>query len=364
MVPSIVFGISLDIKNKCRMMSYKKILRLISLSIILLGTASTGCSQTDYAIRDRYYHHAEKATQQFRTRLTSPNINDRRDLSIDIFNFNNGSGLPAELTFGELYPRLLNDPNVRVRGTSLWSIGSALNYGLLRGEGAPLLNYALQDPNSGIRKLAAQFSFSGNFSKELVRPELIRRLADPNEQVRRASIYSLVGGAYQLEEKPIDEESLLQDSRPESRESLAMLLRYRQRLDDPELSKLLKLTQDANSKVRSKAIWTLAKWIKKQPSKNPKIIPSLLPFLTDTDPSIRMSTAYALGQSGKSAVKVIPNLVPLLKDKNNLVRGYAVEALGNIGSSQEIRSHLGPLLNDSSLFVRELTTKTLQKDKK
>jgi HEAT repeat protein len=342
-------------------MNYKTTIRSISLSIILLGASSAGCSQTDYAIRDRYYHRAEKGAEQFRTRLTSPNINDRQTLNSDILN----SELPAELTIGELYPRLLNDPNIRIRGNTLSLIGSISNsQGSLGGEAAPLLNYALQDPNPRVRKLAAQVSLSGDFSKELVRPELIRRLADPNEQVRRASIYSLVGGAYQLEEKPIDEESLLQDSRPEARESLAMLLRYRQSLDDSELSKLLKLTQDAEPKVRSKAIWTLAKWIKKQPSKNPKIIPSLLPFLTDTDPSIRMSTAYALGQSGKSAVKAIPNLVLLLKDKNSLVRSYAVEALGNIGSSQEIKPHLDPLLNDSSRLVQELTTKALQKDKK
>ncbi len=340
-------------------MSHKKIIRQMSLSIILIGTTSTGCSLPDYAYRDRYYHRAEKATQQIRTRLTSPNINDRQDLLNDVFNFE----LPPELTIGELYPRLLNDPNVRIRGNTIALIGSMSNsQGSLGVEVAPLLNYALQDPNPKIRKLAAQISLSGNFSRELVRPELIRRLADPDERVRRASIYTLVA-SYKLEEKPIDEQNLLQNSRLEARESLATLLGYRQQLNPSDLEKLLKLTQDTDSKVRSKAIWTLAKWIKKHSSKNPKIISELLPFLTDADPSVRMSTAYALGQSGKSAVKAIPYLLALLKDQNRLVRSYAVEALGNIASSQEITPHLNPLLNDSSLLVRELTTKALQKDK-
>lgn len=339
-------------------MPYKKSIRSVSLLIVLLGTATTGC---DYVVREQYYRRAEEATQQFRTRLSSPNTNDRRDLVYDIFNFNGASGLPAELTISELYPRLLNDPNVQIRRNTISWIGSISNSsGNIGGEAAPLLNYALQDPNPGVRKLASQVARSGNFFKPLVRPELIRRLADPDERVRRASIYSLVTGSYELEQKSIDEQNLLQNSRPEARESLAILLRYRQSLDDSDLSTLLKLTQDANPQVRSTSIWTLAKWIKKHSGKNPKIIPALLPFLTDPAPSVRMSTAYALGRSGRSAVKAIPYLGTLLRDKNSLVRSYAVEALGNIGSSQEIRSHLNPLLNDSSLLVRELTSKALR----
>lgn len=65
-------------------------------------------------------------------------------------------------------------------------------------------------------------------------------------------------------------------------------------------------------------------------------ISHILPLLTDSNPRLRSSAAYILGQMGTVAQSTVAQLVPLLKDSDRDVRRITAEALGSMGNAAKL----------------------------
>ena len=82
--------------------------------------------------------------------------------------------------------------------------------------------------------------------------------------------------------------------------------------------------------------------------------------LSDSDPRVRRSAAYALGAFGDQAVKTLPSLRAALRDKAPTVRQNAAWAIGKMGDpGEETVLELCALLSDESPIVKRLTASAL-----
>jgi HEAT repeat protein len=86
---------------------------------------------------------------------------------------------------------------------------------------------------------------------------------------------------------------------------------------------------------------------------SPEAVPTLTELLKDPDPSLRQSTAFALGQIGPGSKEAIPSLLEALKDKNDEVRTGAIMALKQIKvDAKTAMPFLLETLKDKNIFVR------------
>ncbi|WP_293150251.1 MULTISPECIES: HEAT repeat domain-containing protein [unclassified Microcoleus] len=134
-----------------------------------------------------------------------------------------------------------------------------------------------------------------------------------------------------------------------------------QRFGASAIPALVKASKDSDVLVRRRAAVLLAKSllvseINRSPlfsSEAKAVVPQLVLLLKDSDPDVRISAVYALGNIGGEAKTVIPQLIPLLQDSDASVRSSAASTLGLIGKeAKAVVPQLVPLLQDSDTSVR------------
>lgn len=100
------------------------------------------------------------------------------------------------------------------------------------------------------------------------------------------------------------------------------------------LSDLLKIIEEGDSKLRSRAVDEIGRM-------GPRAVvalPVLRRTLKDKDPRVRSSSALAIGKFGEAADPAVPDLIRALRDKNVDVRYCAAHSLARVGTRRAQRA--------------------------
>jgi HEAT repeat protein len=101
----------------------------------------------------------------------------------------------------------------------------------------------------------------------------------------------------------------------------------------PAIRPLIEATENANEKVRERAILAL-EYMKPSPPK--EMAAALLPRLADPCSKVRSQAVKAIGSLGKDTEKTLPKILALAeKDPDDSVRNRAIEAIGCLGKDGE-----------------------------
>jgi HEAT repeat protein len=98
------------------------------------------------------------------------------------------------------------------------------------------------------------------------------------------------------------------------------------------IPQMLPLLKDPSEAVRSSTVDALGKMGLAAKS----AIPQIIPLLNDGSGPVRRNSVEALGKMGQSAKSAVPQIIPLLHDSDYYVRCYTISAIGKIGDSAEL----------------------------
>lgn len=105
--------------------------------------------------------------------------------------------------------------------------------------------------------------------------------------------------------------------------------------------------------VRNDAAQALGHW-----DGTPEVVQALVSLLDDTEPEVRDSAAWSLGQIGADAAASVPRLIELMRSSTGRLRERAAIALGNIGQASsaavpdliELLQHPDPEVQDTAAY--------------
>lgn len=117
---------------------------------------------------------------------------------------------------------------------------------------------------------------------------------------------------------------------------------------------LLNALSDEGSGVASYAAQTLAGF-------GAQVVPELIGLLSDTRENTRMKAAYAIMFIGPEAIDAVPRLIVLLSDPDVSVRLNAIEALGSIGYQEGVVPALVGLFDDPDDGIRRAAVIAISK---
>ena len=165
--------------------------------------------------------------------------------------------------------------------------------------------YSSEERLSAIKKLEEL----GTFADAAI-PQLVKTLADGNNDIRNAATESL---------KEIDPQW------PESESARSVI---------PDLVKLL-LTKDKEARnAAAQALETVdPQWPESEAAHS--VIPNLVNALFEKDKGAQIAAAEALGKIGPAAAKAVPHLIKGLSDKDRDFRCALTQTLGNMGPDAE-----------------------------
>ncbi|WP_377477339.1 MAG: HEAT repeat domain-containing protein [Microcoleus anatoxicus] len=223
----------------------------------------------------------------------------------------------------------------------------------------PALIEALRDKNLVVRQSAAQVL--QRFGTSAI-PALVKASKDSDVRVRRRAAALLNNMTYgsslvSSEAKNVMPQliSLLKDSDPDVRSSVAPFLGRISQETKTVIPQLIPLLKDSDAGVRSSVAEALTIG-----EETETVMPQLIPLLKDSDAGVRSRAASALGKIGAAAKSAVPQLVSLLKDSDAGVRSSAASALGKIGAeAKNVVPQLLPLLKDSDANVRSSASESL-----
>src|SRR5438045_2329190 len=123
---------------------------------------------------------------------------------------------------------------------------------------------------------------------------------------------------------------------------------------DPITTRAIHELSDRNSSVRERAAELLGNREVLTPSPDERqAIPALVATLGDSEPTVRMAAAFALGKIGSNGKTVIPALVQALSDKDDSVREAAARSLGWIHREPQLSvPSLATALTDNDSAVQ------------
>lgn len=185
----------------------------------------------------------------------------------------------------------LKDKNDQVR----WTAAAHLrNMGQRGVKAVPILTDLLQDKNGNVRSHAAQaLANMGNEGVEVLLKAC--KAKDASEEIRNITMQSLMYGPHRQKVLPLIFDILENDKGPGRLQALY-------------------------------AIQNMGR-LKTAP---PKLVPTLMECLKDTNPQIRWMAAMNLGNLGASAADALPVLRSLAKDTHPTVRAQAANAVTRI----------------------------------
>jgi HEAT repeat protein len=188
--------------------------------------------------------------------------------------------------------RALRDPDEEVRANAAEALHTPGHHDSKSSVSA--LTMALGDPAAGVRSCAAQTVGDFGAAAESAVPDLIRLLADTDEDVRMFAVSSLGSIGHEIGPRA---------------QTVA-----------PALCKML---ADPAESVRWEAADALG-------CLGPHAIPALIRTLGDPAADVRRQAATTLGQIGPSAKAAVPSLQKMLRDNSPGVRTEAAEAIKKI----------------------------------
>ncbi|MBI5848646.1 MAG: HEAT repeat domain-containing protein [Nitrospirae bacterium] len=194
----------------------------------------------------------------------------------------------------------------------------------------------LNDEDGHVRSIAARSIARLNKSEAV--PMLIKRLADPYEDVQEAAVDALGMLQYSLDIHEIL--AMLRSDSPVLRRNVARLLGKMKA--DRAVKDLGFALKDEKVAVRKAVVKALSQ------IGTEEAVRYLKYALTDEDPDIRISATLSLGAIGGEGI--IDSLTILTVDPDNFVRVSAARALGMLKDRNSIII-LVPLLHDESGFV-------------
>jgi HEAT repeat protein len=98
------------------------------------------------------------------------------------------------------------------------------------------------------------------------------------------------------------------------------------------IPQIIPLLNDPDAIIRSATVDALSEMGEAAKS----AIPQIIPLLGDGNTPVRTSAVKFLGHMGPSAKSAAPHIIPLLHDSDDSVRRYAISAIGGIGTSAEL----------------------------
>jgi HEAT repeat protein len=204
--------------------------------------------------------------------------------------------------------KALHDENANVRAEAALALAE---YGVAARTAAPALAEALQDEKEW-PSLAASNTLLEIGGDPAAIGALAKVLKDSRAS-RRAAAASILqscgpGAANALS-------NCLGDSDPKVRRAAYASLAYLGEAGKAAVPGLIEMTKDQDANTRSFALGCL-----ERVGPPATVVAAARPALHDTDPSVRMSAATALGNLGSVAAAAAPDLLSLTKDANAQVR--------------------------------------------
>ncbi len=206
----------------------------------------------------------------------------------------------------------LGDRDSRVRFAAMLSLND--------NSFEPALKTAAENNNLRVRS-GAILALGLNGKKKSVLPLLNKALRDKDSSIRRSAAISLASNTEILKNALKDEDPLIRVA------SASVLVEMNAEISSatPVLIEALESKDSIIRAIAVEPLLTIAKT-------NSQVLPVIVKTVQDADSGVRYMAINGISDFGKKGKVAIPALIEALDDKNENIRGAAIYALGAMGS--------------------------------